>query len=70
MFNNLVPEPRTQKDLIEEHQRDLLEEVERDHLAEDPDSVQPEDYRPDTDRDDDFLETADEKEEHRRVKGD
>jgi hypothetical protein len=70
MFNNLVPEPRTQKDLVEEHQRELLEEAERDHMAEDPDSVQPEDYQPDTDRDDDFLPALNREEENRRVKGD
>jgi hypothetical protein len=70
MFNNLVPEPRTQKDLVEEHQRELLEEVERDRMAEDPDSVQPEDYEPDTDKDDTFLPAENRAEENRRVRGD
>jgi hypothetical protein len=70
MFNNLVPEPRTQKDLVEEHQRELLEEVEHDRMAEDPDSVESEDYEPDTDKDDTFLPTENRAEENRRVKGD
>ena len=47
---------KVDKDLAEEHERDLLEEVQADQIAEgDEAALDPDNYQPTTDDDDDFV---------------